>query len=299
LKIIGPDALKAGQLFDRNWHPEYIYDIPQDGIKEIKKLFDKLVKRRKLNASIEALDERITHQKRVELALDFGNGAGEVSFYSIWGLILGNLPKDQELTIYGERMIDKKWKHYWRWVVMDIQPDIKPETTKLIGHIPVDESNILISDVNILKKLSDHDTLDGLADLAFWGRDVQILAKKMDAYQLSDNTFGWVDLPINDAIEKGMQIHETREQGDFKFAYDFRPHNHKHFIYNQIRSLKTESGVIDLDGATACCFMTSWGDGAFPVIGEFDTKNKLIRVRIDLGNERTIKGMEYVMNKYR
>jgi len=298
LKIIGPDALKAGKLFDRNWHPEYVYDIPQDGIKEISDLFDKLVKRRKLNASLEILSERITHKKRVQLSLEFGNDIGEVSLYSVWGVVLGKLPIGKELNIYGERMTERKWENYWRWVVLDIQPNIKPKTTKIIGHIPVDEANILISDVDSLKKLSDPDTLDGLADLAFWGRDEQILTEKLGADQLNDNTFGWVDLPINDAINKGIQLQEMREKGDIKFAYDFRPHSYKHLIYNQIRSSKTESGVISLDGATACCFMTSWGDGAFPVVGEFDIDNNLIRVRIDLGNKKTVKNMEYVRSKF-
>src|SRR6266511_897552 len=49
IKITGPDALEAGNLFDRNWHPEYLYDIPQDGIEEIIRLFDSLVKERNLN----------------------------------------------------------------------------------------------------------------------------------------------------------------------------------------------------------------------------------------------------------
>src|SRR2546427_12059314 len=36
-RIDGPDAITAGRLFDRGWHPRYIYDIPASGVLEMQR----------------------------------------------------------------------------------------------------------------------------------------------------------------------------------------------------------------------------------------------------------------------
>lgn len=298
MKITGPDAIQAGKSFDRNWHPEYIYDIPRDGIEEMKELFNTFAKRRKWKASLNVLRKRIPHKKRVDLSLKFGKGIGEVGFQGVWGVVLGKLPKNKELVIYGERMKVKEWENYWRQVVLEILPDRKTKTSTVIGHVLVDTANILISDVAILNKLADPNPLDGLADVAFWGRDEQAVAQKVRAKRQKDNEFGWFDLSMEAAIKKGMRLHNLKEQDVFKFAFDFRPHSYNHLMYKQIRSSQTDSGVLEVEGVTACCFLTRWGDGAFPVIAEFDAGHKLARVRIDLGNKTTIRNMEYVRKKY-
>jgi hypothetical protein len=52
----------------------------------------------------------------------------------------------------------------------------------------------------------------------------------------------------------------------------------------QVRSKLTESGMIAVGGAKMCVFMTSWGDGFYPVICDFGEQGQLLRVRIELGN---------------
>ena len=84
----------------------------------------------------------------------------------------------------------------------------------------------------------------------------------------------------------------------FKFAFDYRPHTHDYYLLDQIRSSSTESGTINLDNTIACGFSTIWGDGAFPVFGEFNENNELIRIKIELGNEKIIASTEKMISNY-
>jgi hypothetical protein len=54
----------------------------------------------------------------------------------------------------------------------------------------------------------------------------------------------------------------------------------------QVRASESESGTVDVGGAKMCGFMTTWGDGMFPVIRELGPGGELVRVRIELSNDQ-------------
>jgi hypothetical protein len=56
----------------------------------------------------------------------------------------------------------------------------------------------------------------------------------------------------------------------------------------QVRATATQSGTIKVGGATVCTFMTTWGDGYYPVSRETDAAGALVRITIELGDEDTI-----------
>ena len=51
------------------------------------------------------------------------------------------------------------------------------------------------------------------------------------------------------------------------------------------------SGTLAVGGALLCGFETTWGDGAFPVLTDRDAAGGLVRVRIDLGQERAVENV--------
>src|SRR5207245_7980505 len=73
-----------------------------------------------------------------------------------------------------------------------------------------------------------------------------------------------------------------------KMGRDFRPHSHHFLIMKQVRETDTESGTIEVGGAKMCGFMTSWGDGFYPIYRDLDEQGQLVRVRIDLGNDQIV-----------
>jgi hypothetical protein len=85
-----------------------------------------------------------------------------------------------------------------------------------------------------------------------------------------------------------LAVEDLREKNALKFAGDFRPHSHHYMVMKQIRATPTESGTIEVGGAEVCTFMTTWGDGFYPVSRESDADGGLVRNSIDLGNEQTV-----------
>jgi hypothetical protein len=133
--------------------------------------------------------------------------------------------------------------------------------------------------------------LDGKADYIFWGRDAAFAAKATHAPQQNEG-YGWTDLLVEEAIERGTKVEEICEKRGLRIAADFRPHSHHYEVMKRVRATPTESGVIEVGGAQVCVFMTSWGDGIFPVFADRDQQGQLLRLRIDLGNERQVRILE-------
>ena len=89
-----------------------------------------------------------------------------------------------------------------------------------------------------------------------------------------------------------------RDQQGYKFATDFRPHSHHFLAMKQVRTTPTESGTVEVGGARVCIFMTSWGDGFFPVYRDVDARGRLVRVCIDLGNDEIVQRQRQFEQRY-
>jgi hypothetical protein len=140
-----------------------------------------------------------------------------------------------------------------------------------------------------------HESLDGLADVAFWGRDAETVAYEMGAQRQVEG-WGWTNLPVEEAERRARHVRRLPEERELRFAWDFRPHSHPHAMMEQIRQSegKAGAGVLDLGAARLCMFETSWGDGAFPVIRDLDAEDNLIRIRVDLGHEKIVENMRRI-----
>jgi hypothetical protein len=168
----------------------------------------------------------------------------------------------------------------------------------MLGHAAVDVARLMFADADALAAWVHDDALDGRADFAFWGADAEAAARETSANKLGDGTFGWSDLSVDEAVARGTEVERLRDEQEWRYATDFRPHSHHWRVMEQVRASSTESGTTTVGGADLCAFMTSWGDGLFEVYGDYDEADRLLRVRIALGSERTLKRMRGVHERY-
>ncbi len=163
-----------------------------------------------------------------------------------------------------------------------------------LGEIPVDCARIGFFDLDAIDHWNHAHAVDGLADTVFWGRDEKQIAERFKAPELDDGTFGFVDLPFDEALALADQMDELRKQGELRFAFDFRPHTDAYVMLAQFRKNANAAGVVEVGGHVVCGFNTTWGDGYFPATLELDAADKPLRCVIRFATERNIQAMKDV-----
>jgi hypothetical protein len=302
-RIEGSDAQKCGRHWDRQWHPLYHFDIPRHGIDAVRKGFDDFVKEHGYDAKLVRLRAKVTHRQRIADALEFGKGMGQVFFQGLEGFTLSGLPKDVPMRVVGERMggRDAAFRDRWRWVDLEVRPRRKVASSEQAGRVLVDRARLIFADVDALGAWQHETPIDGKADLVFWGRDAEAAAKQFDAPLLRDpdggTTYGWESLSDAEARRKGGLIWQAKEKSQWLLALDYRPHSHHWEVMRQVRGSETESGTVEVGGAQMCGFVTSWGDGLYPVFVERDSGGGVVRVRVELGDDERVKLLYDVMER--
>ncbi len=237
LRIEGKDAQRAGEQFDRQWHPGFLFDIPPRGLAKVEQNFAECVCQTDLDARLTPLPQKVTHRERVDLALEHGHGAGEVFFQGITAIAFLGLPRDRALPVYGERMPPGSYDDRWRRIWLECQPRAKVARNELVGRAAVDEARLMFADVDALGAWQHETPLDGLADYVFWGGDAAAqVARQLGAIRQSGEEWGWVDLPIKEAVRLGLAVEDLREKNSLRFAGDFRPHSHHYLVMKQVRA---------------------------------------------------------------
>jgi hypothetical protein len=294
-RLEGPDADEAGRRFNRSWQPRYWYDIPRESADDARKQFGTFAAAERLDAELVDVPGGVPHRERVDLALEHGGGRfGTLEFFGIQTPVIAGVPRGSALPVYGFRMPGEEFSDRWQWVTIEIEPGATARSDE-IGAVFVDEARLMFADADALTQWRHADALDGLADYVFWGRDAAAAAALHGAPALPDNEYGWIDLPVEEAIDHGIAIEESREPNGWKFAGDFRPHSHHHAVLVQMRASPTGAGVVEVGGATMCAFFTSWGDGAFSVLADLDGRDRLLRLRIHLGSDETVERISNLM----
>ena len=285
LRIVGRDAEKAGRLLGMSWHPLYVYDQPPSHT-ELEKKLREITKTHKLDARFEAISPRISHRRRVDLSLQQGSGAGEILFHGVWACVAGDVPTSVPLSMFGTRCPEPE-NDRWERIYVECRPQIEVADSERIGWIGVDYARLLVADVDALGSWRHKESLDGLADFVFWGRDAELAANALDAPKLESNEFGWLNVPETAAQERRLLVEGYRDERSLKFATDYRPHSHHWRVMEPTRRSLTESGMTEVGGTIVCNFMTTWGDGIFTVYRDLGPRAELARIRIEL-SEGTI-----------
>lgn len=297
-KIEGPDAIEAGRKFQRQPHPLFLYDTPRHSIDELKDDFERFITKTAYRAALVDLPSRVPPRKRVDDALAHSkDAAAEVFLHGIHAIVLSGLPKQKALKVEACTMGEGEFSEHWRDISLLINPDLQITESRIIGHVAVDMARLMFCDLEAAAEWKHQDSIDGLADFVFWGRDAVRLANKFKAPLIEGNIYGYVDKPLEEAAEIGMQVQKHLEHHHLVAACDFRPHSDHWRMLKALSEQETESGVIDLSDSRCCGFMTSWGDGFFPVHLDLASNGELVRLRIELGTPETIRGMRMV-NKY-
>ncbi|MEV1170671.1 hypothetical protein [Nonomuraea sp. NPDC049784] len=111
--------------------------------------------------------------------------------------------------------------------------------------------------------------------------------------------YGWADLPVSEAADRAIALQEWKQAvAERMIAVDFRPHSHHWQIMAQIRATKHEAGTIEVGGTRTMCFMTSWGDGVFPVSADHDADGHLVQIRITLGDSQRQAQLEAMYDRF-
>ena len=195
-------------------------------------------------------------------------------------MIIVDVPPDRGLSVVGRRVGKGRFASCWDHVAITLGDGDVARSRKL-GSAAVDFARLICIDKAALDHWQHEDSLDGLADLVFWGRDASKLAKVMRAPASSEG-HGWTDLPVAEAESRSDRAALLKADNHWLLAMDLRPHSHHFQALAAARASKTGAGTIEVGGASTCLFFTSWGDGVFPVFLDLDQDDRPVRIRIQL-----------------
>jgi hypothetical protein len=195
-------------------------------------------------------------------------------------IITASVPRDRELPVVGERVGRGRYADCWDHVAIRIG-DGEIVASKKLGDAGVDFARIACMDLGTLDAWQHEDSLDGKADIVFWGRDAAQLARSMSAPRTQEG-YGWTDLTVAQAEAKADEIARRKAANKWLLASDLRPHSHHFHALAAARANPYGAGTLEVGGARMLLFFTSWGDGVFPVHLDRDHQGRPVRIRIQL-----------------
>lgn len=282
-RLVGPDAEAAARAVDLQ-SLTYVYDIPRHGVSTIVARFQEAIDKNRFDARFESEVQRVPHRERARRAA--AAGGADFLIDGVWTVAVGDLPTAKPMKVMGRRLdygegVGPRWSD----ITLEIAESQGSGESTLIGQVGVDWARIILIDADALGSWIHDDSLDGLADVAYWGRDVAQARAAFGGNDLEDRTVGWESLPEADAQDLAVRIERWRQGPDRRLMVDYRPHSHHYQLMHQIRrGDEFGVGTIDVGGARAVAFHTSWGDGIFPVFRDGSAGNARA-IRIQLGDE--------------
>jgi hypothetical protein len=198
-------------------------------------------------------------------------------------VVVSGLPRDRPLVVLAASITDGEWAACLDHVVVRVG-NAAVARTEHAGDVVVDFARVLFIDGAARSQWNHDGSIDGCADYVFWGRDAPALAAVVDAPALPDEpgVFGWVNAPVDEIVAHAQRAAAACATRGLKVAGDFRPHSHHWRALVALRRSAHGAGVVDVGGARACLWMTSWGDGIFPVLLDLAEDGALVQVRVQL-----------------
>lgn len=204
-------------------------------------------------------------------------------------LVTAQVPRDRALAVMGTRLGTGRFADRWDHVVIELADaapgDERPAIARArkLGDAAVDLARLSFMDRAALEHWRHEDSLDQLADVVFWGRDADALAKALGARRLANGEgHGWTDLPLAEAEAKADRAATLRAEHRWLLTCELRPHSHHFAAMAAARASPSGAGVIEVGGARALVFFTGWGEGVFPVYLDVDRDDQPVRIRLQL-----------------
>ena len=201
-------------------------------------------------------------------------------------------PADRSLPVIGHRVGKGRFADCWDHVTVTLSSGEITHSKKL-GEAGVDFARLVCMDHGALDHWKHEDSLDGLADVVFWGRDAGAAARVTGA-KANPEGYGWTNLSLADAEAKALEVDKKKAANHWGLAIDFRPHSHHFYALAEARKNKHGAGTIEVDGATVCLFFTSWGDGVFPIYLDLDEADRPVQLRVQLNTADSMAAMHAV-----
>jgi hypothetical protein len=195
-------------------------------------------------------------------------------------LVTCEVPANAKLPVFGRRVGAGRFAECWDFVAVRLSAE-PVATTRKLGEAGVDFARLMIIDHHALDAWVHDDSLDGKADLMFWGRDAALAARRITAPPTKEG-YGWTDLTVAAATAKWDQLERVKAENHWLLASDLRPHSHHFHALAAARASKQGVGTIAVGGAQALLFFTSWGDGVFPIYLDSDADDRPVQIRVQL-----------------
>jgi hypothetical protein len=191
-------------------------------------------------------------------------------------------PTDHPLAVIGHRVGKGRYADCWDHVIVKLTAGEVTHSTKL-GEAGVDMARLICMDYGALDAWQHDESLDGKADVVFWGRDEKAAARSTGAKPTGEG-YGWTNMSLEAADAKQLEVDKLKAAAHWALAIDFRPHSHHYYVLAQARKNKLGAGTIEVGGAQVLLFFTTWGDGVFPVFLDLDAKDQPVQLRIQLAD---------------
>lgn len=204
-------------------------------------------------------------------------------------MIVASVPADRPLPLVGRRLGEGRFAKCWDCIAIALGDGEVASSTKL-GEAGVDFARLIAIDHEALDHWRHEDSLDGLADFVFWGRDAGHLARAVLAPAAPEG-HGWANLPLAEAEARADQAGRLKAKNHWLLATDFRPHSHHFHALAAARQDPHGVGAIDVAGARAALFSTSWGDGVFPIYLDADAAGRPVQLRVQLATPESVSAM--------
>ena len=260
------------------------FDIQRQELPSLEASFRRHVLSSRWNAHLVLLPERVTHLHRVDLALAHGNGAGYVQLSGLGCVVVGDLPVDRELEVRGRRM--EAGSEYRRQALALGSIECRPE--------------VEVSDRGVARR---GDGRSRAADrrrrrraLGAWVRTRRRSTARPTSPSLGTRERRRGRAKDRRAAPARGRARLARSAG--RGGGRARPVDRSAGAHAGGR-FPPCTAPLPLDGAGArrrdrvrarsasaaaqmCGFMTTWGDGMFPVVRELGAGGQLVRIRIEL-----------------
>lgn len=283
LELVGPDAALAGARLEAQWHPTRLYDVALAARQALEQELQELCAARGWSAELRVCTPRVPHRRRVDHALEQGGGAGEVWFHGAMAVAVHCGPS-ASIELFGVRQLGELPGALWARLELRLRPG-KAERRREVGLIAVNEGQLCLADVEALAGWEHDVSLDGLADLIFWGPRARAVALDLGAPLLDDEGhFGWLDLPLEQALAQGVALDEAAGEDLSSLVIDYRPHSHHYRLLRHVWASELECGVLELAGERLACVLASHEEQVYTVSLVESAAGELLSVLVELAS---------------
>jgi hypothetical protein len=207
-------------------------------------------------------------------------------------IVKASVPADRALSVVGARVGRGRFSDCWDHISV-VLGDGEVHASKKLGEAGVDFARLVCVDHAALDEWQHDESLDGLADVMFWGRDEKQLAAAMRAPRTREG-YGWSNLTVEIAEMRLIEAERKKAENKWLLATDFRPHSHHYHALAAARANPKGAGEMELGDSRMLLFFTSWGDGVYPIYLDTDHDDHPVRVRIQLATEESKTAMHAV-----